>query len=626
MQASINDEESSLLLSSNVQTIERKPVAMKALAAATASALLLGFAYMSSQQPSMTAMNSTTDLASAMYNEYDRYTDKNSDGRLIYLDRHNMDQCGTNPMAGFKLVDRLRFRYKCRSITAPTVGNADTRTTNPSWGYDGIQFLDRHSAFCPSDRLMSTLKGNTRGSDFYWSFSCQKYDVKSLKCDTQYTGYNEFGPGDTMVFLDRHDVYCGDNRALQGFAGETADLNCRNECTWRVWGNCWSSKRVCDPRFRFRYSCCSAELKDPTAAPTQRPTDFPIASPTKKPIATPTQSPTDFPVAKPTEEPVAAPTMEPIAEPTMAPNRDKEIAAEKKALALAKIAADEAEAALNKLMQEQAELERIQNEQIAAAAKAAEEAANAAAEKKAAEEALAVAKAEADKAAAEEAAKKVKEALALEEEAQEAVKKANEEKAAAAKKETEVQQQIAAQESKLSGSHTTQVTIGKIKEERASTLACPFTFKQGVSKVKVPAGCVFLATNDVTFSSQKRTSSPAVYFCTKASTPLQLDEKDLQKYGLQSSVSYIQPGKETGAVFYSGQSFKGQSAMFTSTSYKPLNSFKFKDGSSANDKVKSLAVSSTTDDIPESCEELTFSSNMKMNTKLIEKDGKFFSS
>ena len=46
--------------------------------------------------------------------------------------------------------------------------------------------------------------------------------------------------------------------------------------------------------------------------------------------------------------------------------------------------------------------------------------------------------------------------------------------------------------------------IKEIVEERSKELVCPFTFKQGVSKVEVPAGCVFFASNDVTYSILSR--------------------------------------------------------------------------------------------------------------------------
>ena len=74
----------------------------------------------------------------------------------------------------------------------------------------------------------------------------------------------------------------------------------------------------------------AAEMKEPTAAPTQKPTEEPAATPTQKPTedpaATPTQKPTEEPVAaptqKPTEKPVAIPTQKPTEKPLPASTKE----------------------------------------------------------------------------------------------------------------------------------------------------------------------------------------------------------------------------------------------------------------------------------------------------------------
>jgi len=161
--------------------------------------------------------------------------------------------------------------------------------------------------------------------------------------------------------------------------------------------------------------------------------------------------------------------------------------------------------------------------------------------------------------------------------------------------------------------------VEDLREDRSAVLACPFTFKQGVSQVVVPDGCAFFGTNDVTYLKQKRTSTPAVYFCTKSDTPLELNSADLKKYGLQSSISFIQPGGSSHVQFFSADRQKGMSSSFNSKSYKPLNSYKYKDGSSANDHVKSAVLTTQTDKIPDDCHDLSFTSKMKLNTKLMVK-------
>ena len=271
---------------------------------------------------------------------------------------------------------------------------------------------------------------------------------------------------------------------------------------------------------------------------------------------------------------------------------------EKKLLEEAKKRADDAAAAIKKLEDEQRELQRIEDEK--AAAVAALEAAAEAAEKKRIEDAQAEKEAEEQKAAA---AKKI---------AEDAVKQAN-----------KIAADLLAEQEKLAKANEIIADIKELKDERSSTIACPFSFKQGVSKVVVPAGCVFFGTNDVTFSNQKKEDTPAVYFCTKEQNFV-LEKADLTKYGLDSSISFIQPGKEMSVEFFSGEKLKGQSSIFYSTNHKPLNSFLYKDGSSANDRVESASIKSTfSGDLPKSCNELNFSEKMELNAERMMKDGKF---
>jgi len=178
---------------------------------------------------------------------------------------------------------------------------------------------------------------------------------------------------------------------------------------------------------------------------------------------------------------------------------------------------------------------------------------------------------------------------------------------------------------KLKANNEPAAVLEEIKAARESAIVCPYTFKQGVSKVKVPVGCVFVASNDVTFGKQKKMDAPAVYFCQKNGEFI-YHEKDFKQYGLDdSSISFIQPGKHATVQFYTGtepnSKDEGVSAIFSSDNFTPLNSFKFRDGSLANDRVKSILIKTdyNGDEQPEKCEDLTFSQSMKLNKKLIMK-------
>lgn len=194
----------------------------------------------------------------------------------------------------------------------------------------------------------------------------------------------------------------------------------------------------------------------------------------------------------------------------------------------------------------------------------------------------------------------------------------------ASKAKTEALVEASAAAAKKDNAASNLVSVEVLGDDRKDSLACPFTFNQGVTKVVIPDGCMLLATNDITWTKQTHMAAPAVYFCTKASTPLDINEADLEKFGLGNSVSFIQPGESSTAEFYSLQDFKGSSAKFSSRYFKPLNSFNYHGGKSANDNVQSVKVVTTTSTIPDECKGLSFSSKMQLNTKLMRKDGKFF--
>ena len=237
-----NVDEESALLQPSVRIEGPKSSISKVATAAIASALLLGLAYVSMHQVSSTGISNPSDLASAFGNDYNKETAKNWDGGLIFLDRHNMKDCGSDPMSRFKVTDGIKFSYRCYSmINSAVVDTYSDRTKTQENG--GIQLLDRHSAYCRSGYLMSQLKGSTSSDDincrnecaergwwgrcvrehrvcdtgFYWSFTCNKYDFESSKCYTKNTAWNELGWSNTMIFLDRHDVSCDSGSALQGY-------------------------------------------------------------------------------------------------------------------------------------------------------------------------------------------------------------------------------------------------------------------------------------------------------------------------------------------------------------------------------------------------------------------------
>ena len=518
---------------------------------------------------------------------------------------------------------------------------------------------------------MTSLSSESKDWRFRWTYECAQFasTYEDVECVEQNTGFND--PGNGLLYLDRHLMQCGNNYAITGFKGETS------RGLFRFVYKC------CPGTVTYP---STAPTKNPIADPTHGPTQFPVADPTKEPISEPTEKPfasptlaptheptkepiaepTKEPIAEPTKEPIAFPTLEPISEPTMAPNHEKELALEREMKAAADAANEKASKDLRDAQDaaEQAAKDAAKAKDDAAAAaaelaeqqKVAADAQQAAIEEDAAAEvaaamALVFKNAAADarlvhneeeeekqqdnadksadaaeehKDAAAEALKDVEDAQEKQEDAKDAADEAQDSIEKALHDQADALKQAVVAKASADEAQLIQQLDAKLEGDRKASLACPFTFKQDVAKVIVPEGCVFIATNDVTYSKQKQLNAPAVYFCTLASVPLLVSEKDLEKFGLGNSISFIQPGKDSKVEFFSAPDFEGSHSIFTSTNYKPLNSFKYKDGSKANDRVKSIKVESKSIRIPETCDEIAFSSKMQLNAKLMKnKDGKF---
>ena len=536
----------------------------------------------------------------------------------------------------------------------------------------GIIYFDRQAAYCDVGSYMTSFSFLKSGSGLKMSYECVSYASMYLQaqCVEVASNYNE--NGNSIVYLDRHNIECGSDMGLQGFRGQSKNG------FLRVVGTCCpglltypsqnpTSAPVADkterPSAIPTVKPSSTPVSKPTLAPYATPTLFPTLHPTNEPNAEPTQHPTEYP----SREPISHPTLAPIPEPTLAPNIKLQMRA-------SKIMKEEAEQALEK-----AEVARDH---------AQEEKEKAIEDEKKAKEAMQELKDRSvDKSYAEvDAVKEQKKADAIVEARKKAVGEAGQEKSIVKKLRLDDQVIVAAKEynnkiveeegaeeiykkalkdeikedidgdisadeldyariSKNAAVEAKDAAIVKLEHAQANydnaladlaaieaivddspeTLACPFTFVQGVDKVEVPDGCLFIGTNDVTFEKQRRMEAPAAYYCTKKSVPLQLVYHDLIEIGLNNSISFLQPGHDAMVRFYQEDMFMGQQAEFEVDNHKPLNSFLYDDRTSTNDRVKSLVFLSYAMKIPSSCNDLNFNkAAMKLNLDLMKEGGKFF--
>ena len=167
----------------------------------------------------------------------------------------------------------VHYEYSC--LQSQVGSRISAYGYNTGWqDAGGVISLDRQHVWCPDWYFLNSFSGATTwnwGTKFTYNFVCSNYPVSDYTCGDYYTRWND--PGSSIIYLDRHDVYCADGMALKGFEGQT------QSCGW------WCSQ------FRYHFKCCSSNSFNPSPSP--------IANPSPQPISKPTQTPTLSPIAFP---------------------------------------------------------------------------------------------------------------------------------------------------------------------------------------------------------------------------------------------------------------------------------------------------------------------------------------
>ena len=98
-------------------------------------------------------------------------------------------------------------------------------------------YYDRQKVFCDEGHLLTNLYGRNNNGNFGFGFDCVKFDVEAMECKEYFTNYNE-ATDKSIVYLDRHDVKCPDDQAMQGFEGQSQN-----------------------GQLRYAYTCCQLFIK-----------------------------------------------------------------------------------------------------------------------------------------------------------------------------------------------------------------------------------------------------------------------------------------------------------------------------------------------------------------------------
>jgi hypothetical protein len=149
-------------------------------------------------------------------------------GNTIFLDRHNIDCGDNNGIKSFHLTRKgdgnFRYEYSC---SAPFVdGNniTSTEVKGPMYKSTGFNdvgggssiFLDRHQLDCGEDGAITQFQlANNDTSKYQYNYKCIKMGTP-MTSRMVTTPANDDGGG-SALFLDRHDVVCADDEVMNYF-------------------------------------------------------------------------------------------------------------------------------------------------------------------------------------------------------------------------------------------------------------------------------------------------------------------------------------------------------------------------------------------------------------------------
>ena len=134
-------------------------------------------------------------------------------GNVIFLDRHNVS-CPSGPLNRLKLSRKgdNNFRYDYGCASSGITGDAINKNTD--WNNEvNTMSLKDHDIDCGESGVISQLRLVRDGKGkFRYDYKCLPSNSK-LTLRTDNTPFNSDGGGNS-IFLDRHNIQCKPNEAL----------------------------------------------------------------------------------------------------------------------------------------------------------------------------------------------------------------------------------------------------------------------------------------------------------------------------------------------------------------------------------------------------------------------------
>ncbi len=149
-------------------------------------------------------------------------------GNTIFLDRHNVD-CSNNGINRFILTrdgkGNFRYDYSCSAPYIDGMNMTDNEVKSATFNSTGLNdqgggnsiFLDRHQVDCGEDGAITQFHLDSMGTNnkYQYNYRCIKMN-KPMTSRMVTTPANDDGGGNS-IYLDRHNVACADDEVMNYF-------------------------------------------------------------------------------------------------------------------------------------------------------------------------------------------------------------------------------------------------------------------------------------------------------------------------------------------------------------------------------------------------------------------------
>lgn len=167
---------------------------------------------------------------------YNTNADEDGGGNVVYLDRQHVN-CGDDAITRFQLTragaNTINYRVHC--MEGVDSGKSDWKyTAADEDGGGDVRYLNRQKVDCGDTPITDFLLRRPTNNTMSYAYKCSNL-AHNGNCRELVTPHDEDGDGN-MVYLDKHNVECGEGEAMTSFR---------------------LTRNATNDRVNYTYTCCT---------------------------------------------------------------------------------------------------------------------------------------------------------------------------------------------------------------------------------------------------------------------------------------------------------------------------------------------------------------------------------